>query len=164
MRGGSFFVLSLLGIAACSLGAPKPVRYVLPSGTVGWVKIAYDRSDGKELAVENGHAVMLISDSLKVTTRNRMNKSWEGSEFYYKGADGKLVRLSSKDGDQRMLWGLEKTSDSDGDREVFFVGKQGDFTKVFNASGDMGTGLLDAKPPDPKTEADRLKVEPDLSK
>jgi len=131
---------------------------------VGWVKIAYNRSDGKELAVENGHAVILIPDNLKVTTRNRMNKSWEGSEFYYKGADGKLVRLSSKDGDQRMLWGLEKTSDSDGDREVFFVGPQKDFTKVFNAEGDMGSGLLSAPPPDPKAEADRLKVEPDLSK
>ena len=85
MRGGSFIVLSVLGIAACSLGPLKPVRYVLPSGTVGWVKIAYNRSDGKELAVENGHVILPISDSLKVTTRNPMNKSWRRFRILLQG-------------------------------------------------------------------------------
>jgi hypothetical protein len=71
----------------------------------------------------------------KVSTRSRMNPAWDGSEFYYRHPDGKRVRLSSRDDSQRRLWGLEKTSDSEGDREAFFVGKQEQFLlKVETAS------------------------------
>ena len=128
------------------------------AGGVGWVKVIYNVPDAPELPVEDGFVVVRVPLGGKIVTRSRMNPSWNDSEFYYQSPDGKRERLSSKDDDNRRLWGMEKTFDNQrdtrNDQEVFFVGKQEDFTRLFKASGDMGTGLLEQKPPNPAKEAD----------
>jgi hypothetical protein len=164
-----FISLAVLAITACNRVQPaKPVRYIINSGTAGWVRITYNRSDAPQLPVEDGFAVVRIPQDMSFATRSRMNPSWDGSEFYYQGPDGKRQRLSSKDDAQRRLWGLEKTSDDKGDREVFFVGKPEQFTQVFKAAGDMGSGNVESTRPDPKKEAeselDLRKIQTDLPK
>ena len=113
---------------------PKATRYIIDSGASGWVKITYNRPDAPELPVEEGFAVVRLPQDLRISTRNRMNPSWEGSEFYYQSPDGKRVHLTSTEDPQRRLWALEKTSDTDGDREVFFVGKEEQFTPASGAT------------------------------
>lgn len=154
---GSWVLAScvVLGLTGCSrLEHRKPVRYILDSGATGWVKITYNRSDAPKLPVEDGHTVVRISSDLHVVTSSPMNSTWEGSEFYYRRPDGQLIKLSSEDNDQRRLWGLEKTSNRQGDREVFFVGRQQQFTQVYAATGDLGTGLLQEKAPEQDLHAD----------
>jgi hypothetical protein len=169
-RIGKVAALELIGMVVLGLGAcshpPKPARYIVDSGTSGWVKIMYNHPEAAELPVQNGFAVVRIPADLRIVTRSRMNPSWDGSEFYVQGPDGKLVRLYTKDDDNRRLWGMEKTADDQGEREVFFVGKQDEFTHVSRAAGDMGTGLMHAKPPDATSEmpADPAKTEPSLPK
>jgi hypothetical protein len=166
-------MLLLFGLAACNRqSAPRPARYVMDSGASGWVTVIYNQPDAPELPVEDGFAVIRVPASMKVATRSRMNPFFDGSEFYYQGPDGKRVRLSSQDGDQRRLWGLEKKpADTEG-KEVFFVGKSEEFTHVFRAAGDLGTGLLQSKQPKPEDEKtapvdlnpDHLKIETELPK
>lgn len=118
----------MLGLLGCA-HRPKVTRYILDSWTVGFVKVVYDHEGAPPLPVQNGFAVVQIPASRIVFTSNRMNPAWEGSEFYYRGLDGKLERLTLSDNDQRKLWGLEKISDRDGHREEFFVGTQRQFSR-----------------------------------
>jgi hypothetical protein len=154
-----------LGLIGCSQHeAPKPNRYILGNGTTGWVKITYNRSDAPALPVENGVAVVRIPQDRKLSTQTRMNPTWDNAEFFYQNPDGKLEALSSKDGDKRNLWGLEKTSDTEGEREVFFVGKEALFNRATHVSGARGADLL-PDVPDPTTKAaDPTKVEDAPSK
>src|SRR5664279_4274576 len=128
MKAAKLIGLAGLAMIACGHPQPKPARYILASGASGWVKITYNRPDAPELPVEDGFAIIRIPANLKIATRSPRNPSWDGSEFYYQGPDGKRVRLSSKDDAQRRLWGLEKSSNTDGDYDIFFVGKQEQFT------------------------------------
>jgi hypothetical protein len=157
--------LTMIALTSCSrVQPPKPTRYILDSGATGWVKITYDRSDAPELPVEEGFAVVRVPLDLKISTRSRMNPSWEGSEFYYQSSDGKRARLSSKDDAQRRLWGLDKTSDKDGDRETFFVGEELQFTHAFKLGNGFGPGGAGPSLPVPATQADRMKILTDLPK
>ena len=116
----SWFGVSILALTACSrVQHPKPARYILDNGVTGWVKVTYNRPDAPELPEEDGFAIVRISHDMSIATRSRMNPSWDGSEFYYRDANGQLVRLSKTANDQSRLWGMEKTSNDQGDREVF---------------------------------------------
>jgi hypothetical protein len=149
VKAANFIGLVVLGFVACN-STPKRTRYIFDSGTTGWVKITYDSPDAPQLPVEDGFTVVRIRQYLKVSTSSPMNSSWEGSEFYYQGPDGKRVRLSSKKDDkQRRLWALEKTAAADTDQETFFVGKPEQFTSHMSAGPDeLRTGQGDAEPID----------------
>jgi hypothetical protein len=137
--------LVLVGLSSCGrVGQPRqalPVVYVIESGKTGWVKVIYNRSDEKELPVENGFVVARVGQDLKLFTRSRMNPSWDGSMFYYRMPDGKRVPLSREDNASRRIWAQEKTTDADGEREVFFVGDQRELSRDFGATGSLGSGL-----------------------
>jgi hypothetical protein len=161
-----------LGLTACSHSqASRPTRYILKSGASGWVKIIYNRSDAPELPVQDGFAVVNVLPDMVIRTRSPMNSTWDGSEFYYQTPDGKRVKLSSKDDAQRLLWGLDKTSDSNGDRESFFVGKDSEFNQTsahitdITSESDLKAPLVKAlNPAEPSlgeptiSEEERLKV------
>jgi hypothetical protein len=162
----------VIGLAACGLAActhaPQATRYIIESGTTGWVKIKYNRGDAPALPVETGLAVVRVSRDLTIDTKNAMQPSWEKSEFYLRGRDGRMVRLSTTtDDDHRQLWGMEKISDSDGDREVFFVGSPEKFTNAgrvrnFTPSADAHPESVNAARRE-INPMDRLKVETSLS-
>ena len=156
VKAAKLIALLVLGLTACGHSEPKkPIRYIIDSGTSGWVKVTYNQPESPELPVEGGFSVVRISyKDMNIATRNRMNPSFDDSEFYYQSPDGKRVRLSSADNDQRLLWALEKTSDNDVEREAFFVGKQEQFNRISKSGAEMGTGLLENKSPDPRKGID----------
>ena len=156
----------MAGLAGCG-HTPKVTRYILDKGTVGFVKVVYSQEGSSPLPVENGFAVVQIPASLIRITSNLMNPSWDGSEFYYRGVDGKLERLTTADNDQRKIWGREKISDGEGSREMFFVGTQREFSR-----GVHGGKELPSEAPEPQSSEDidrtemknLLKVETELPK
>jgi hypothetical protein len=157
----------VVGLTACATKPQQalPTMYIIESGKTGWVKIVYNRPDEAGLPVQSGFAVAHIGQDLKVLTRSRMNPSWDGSQFYYQDADGKRTRLSSEDGDSRLIWAQDKTTDADGEREMFFVGNQEQLSRNLH-SGWTG-GFLDH--PNQKSEkegppSDASKILTDLSK
>jgi hypothetical protein len=170
VKATKLIVTLALGLAACSQPpSNKPVRYLIDKGTTGWVKVTYNRQEAPELAVQDGFVVVhLTAMDLNVNTRSLMNPSWDGSEFYYQSPDGKRERLSSADNNKRRLWAMEKTSDSGGDREVFFVGSEDQLNHKPGSGSEMGTGLLQTKRPDPRKMADErsdhMKIETELPK
>lgn len=112
--------------------------YIIDNGQTGWVKVIYNRSDEKELPMQNGFAVARIGPDLKLFTRSRMNPSWEGAQFYYQTADGQRIRLWPDDNAARRIWAEEKTTGANGEAETFFVGDEGQFSKLlhFDWAGD----------------------------
>lgn len=106
------------------------------------MKVVYSISDEKELPVQNGFAVARIGPDQKLFTRSRMNPSWDESQFYYETSDGKRVRLEAKDGPSRNVWGQEKTDDTSGQREFFFVGTQDQMSGTLRTPQTAGDGLL----------------------
>jgi len=164
MKAVTLVVLLIMGLCACS-HAPKATRYILDSGTTGWVKIKYNRVDAPELPVENGFAIVRISQDLTVSTRNRMNSSWDRAEFYYRTSAGKLKPLRTADNEQRQLWALEKITDGEGEREVFFVGEQELFTSGGKLRGDHSRGSMNSSPVEATMNPlDRMKIETSLPK
>jgi hypothetical protein len=159
--------LAALGLIGCS-HSPKPARYVLESGSTGWVKIKYNLPDGPELPVQDGFEVVRIPAYLTVVTKNHMNPSWEGAEFYYRSPDGKLVRLASTDDKERRIWAMEKTSDSGGDREVFYVGKEEQFSHLkksgFFTVPDPAAAKSAETADEPDLKSDHMKIETSLPK
>ncbi|HEY3841346.1 MAG TPA: hypothetical protein VGL72_32470 [Bryobacteraceae bacterium] len=167
MKAVRLSILAFSGLLACGHSRPKVTRYILPDGTAGWVKIAYNRSDSPELPIENGAAVVRIPGNMKVATRTAMTSDWNAAEFYYQKSNGQLERLATQGEQQRRLWAMEKTSTSDGDQESFFVGKPDQFTKVYKTGNDMNTSLADKPVPSPLDSTDpseRLKIETELPK
>ena len=168
MKAVTITVLAVFGLLACGHSRPNVTRYILPDGTAGWVKILYNHPDAPELPVQNGASVVRIPESLKVTTRSLMAPNWESAEFYYQKSDGQLVRLATQGDQQRRLWGMEKSSNPDGDQETFFVGKSDQFTHVYKTGNDMNTSLADKPVPSPLDKesdpAERLKIETDAPK
>jgi hypothetical protein len=164
MRAAIVIVVAGFCLAACS-HAPNASRYIIDGRTTGWVKVIYNRPDAPPLPVENGYAVVRISQNPLVVTGSPMNPSWEKSEFYYRLPDGKMVMLSSADDKNRLLWGMEKTSDQDGDREVFFVGGEEHFTRAVKIRSSLGASMIRSRPLDPPKEAApiRLRVETSLT-
>jgi hypothetical protein len=173
----------LIGVVALALtlvitgcgheSPPKGTRYILNNGTTGWVRITYNRSDAAPLPVKEGFVVARIAQDLKLSTRMQMSPSWDDSEFYYQGSDGKLVRLSTKDDSQRTIWGLDKNADSAGDHETFFVGNQEQFahlSRMSRMTGSLGTSLSQASPSRPRNNdepdipIDRMKIDTELPK
>jgi len=137
--------LVAVGLAGCGkTSQPRqalPSIYIIESGQTGWVKVIYNRPEEKELPVENGFAVARIGPDLKLFTRSRMNPSWEGSKFYRRMPYGKQVQLSSEDNSSRCIWAQEKTTDVDGEREIFFVGDQQELSRDFKGALGSGSGL-----------------------
>jgi hypothetical protein len=121
---------------------PAPTVYIIDSGRTGWVKVLYNVHDEKELPVQNGFALAQLGQDLKLFTRSRMSPSWDGAQFYYQTPDGKRVRLSPADDPSRRIWAQDKTTDSEGERESFFVGSQEELSASLSTSRQIGSGLV----------------------
>lgn len=114
----------------------RPTHYIVPADYHGWVRITYNIEQGLDLPVEDGFTLARIDYFRRMRVRNKMNPSWDGSDFYSQDASGKRTRLMTT-GPDRHIWATEKISDHDGDRESFFVGDQNQFSRGLNT----GAGL-----------------------
>lgn len=119
----------LLGSISCN--RTHPTRYIVPAGYFGWVQVTYDIPEGYELAVEDGFVTAKIDYFRRMRVKNHMNPTWDGAEYYAQDPTGKRIKLPST-GSQKLIWGNEKISDREGERETFFVGTEQLFTIGLN--------------------------------
>ena len=147
----------MLGLAGCK-SSPKVTRYIFDKGTVGIVRVVYNRNDAPPLPVEKGFAVARIPGSLILNTSSHMNPTWDGCEFYFQAPDGSLEKLTAQDSKERRLWGFDKTSNpQEGDTESFFVGTEQQFSRGSKGGKEMGD-MGEKTGRDTYDPADALKV------
>jgi hypothetical protein len=132
--------VTMVGFVACAnafgadLGTSRPaVKYVIPDGYVGWLRIDYGVSESRAmqygltrilpLLVENGAVVAQFPPSGYLVTSSRMEDGWAKDEYFY-SANGVRKPLSQAH-DTGMVW--DKVNGSN--YTIFFIGTSADYQK-----------------------------------
>ncbi len=99
--GFCWFILAMG--SAISMAAPTarhPMRYLIPSGYVGWVAVQYGEITAPALPLENGTFVCRFVSTGLVETSTTLEEGWAKDEYFYYSDDG--TRRELKD----TGWGL----------------------------------------------------------
>ena len=115
------------------------VRYVIPEGYVGWLRIDYGVNDahapgyGVEralpLPVRDGVVVAEFPASGHLVTSSETEFGWASDQYFY-SAKGKLTPLSQAKG-SAMVWNKfnGRLGGAASQTEMFFVGDEADYMK-----------------------------------
>ena len=126
--------IACVSVFGADIGSTRPaVRYLIPDGYVGWLRIDYAVSDARAmqyglphvlpLPVENGVVVAEFPPSGYLVTSSRMEDGWAKDEYFY-SANGVRKPLSQAH-DTGMVW--EKANGSN--YTFFFIGSNADYRK-----------------------------------
>jgi hypothetical protein len=120
------------------------IRYLIPSGYVGWVQVQYGIPTAPPLPREDGGQLIRVPPSGVVQTSDKQVMDWASDEYYYvSGSHRQLLNSSRVRGSGSMIWGhftnilalttrgskQSKTHPFTGDF-TFFVGTEASFEKA----------------------------------
>ena len=141
-----FWWLNLSIDAAISMGPPivrHPVRFLIPDGYVGWVKVRYSEHDATPLEMENGTFICRIPYSGVLSTSSQLEEGWAKDEYFYYREDGSVRPLKDTGwGQSGMIWGEKVESEQPPVRsepmqfaESFYVGTEEQFDRGVSEAG-----------------------------
>lgn len=133
-------VVAIVAMVACAnvlaadpMSTRPAVKYVIPDGYVGWLRIDYAVSESRAfqfglkrvlpLPVENGAVVAEFPASGHLVTSSRMEDGWAKDEYFY-SANGVRKALSQAH-DTGMVWNKANGSNY----TFFFIGTSADYQK-----------------------------------
>jgi hypothetical protein len=128
-----FIACSLLTLTACA--PSKRVRYLIPDGYIGWVKIEYKVSDAPALPVEDGYKLMKFPPDGRLQTSNGIEyEAYEPNYFYYAGDEKKRLPVTGWGGGG-MIWGgfngsRQVLNQPATTHEYFFVGSEEQYNEI----------------------------------
>jgi hypothetical protein len=127
----------VLIIASCPQTESKrrPVKYLIPAGYTGWVKINFQVPIAPALPIEDGNYVAQIPANAELQTSSDIEYGSAKDEYYYYDADGKHPLKVSTWGGGGMIWGGFTGQQSNSTNQVvqtylqFFVGAEEEYKK-----------------------------------
>lgn len=81
-----------------------PIRYVIPIGFTGWVKLYYKVKDAPPLKRQNGVYEVRFSDLGIAKTSSDMEIGFAEDVFIYEGTSGKEVLHQTSSGKGGLVW------------------------------------------------------------
>jgi hypothetical protein len=120
--------------------SPRSLRFLIPEGYSGWVRVEFEVSGAPQLPSEAGQTVVKIPASGILKTSSPEQYGWARDSYFY--SDASLRRLSDS-GPGRLVWGKINGEESNpaGKRkyEEFFVGTEQQFKDPANLTmpGEM---------------------------
>ena len=113
----------------------RPVRYLIPAGYIGWVKINFRVPDAPALPIKDGNYVAVFSQNGELKTSSDIEYGVAKDEYYYLAVNCKrpLEVTTSRGGG--MIWGGFTGQESNSTNQVtqtylqFFVGSEEDYRK-----------------------------------
>ena len=130
----TFAIVACANVFGADLGSSRPaVKYVIPDGYVGWLRIDYGVSESRAmqygvtrilpLPVEDGAVVAQFPPSGYLVTSTRMDDGWAKDEYFY-SANGVRKPLSQAH-DTGMVWNKANGANY----TFFFIGTSADYQK-----------------------------------
>jgi len=114
--------------------ARHPIKYLVPSGYVGWITILYGESGAPRLPLRGGNLICKIPNGALLRTSATLENGWAKDEFFYYSADGSLqpLRETTWGGGGQVWDGSVSTVMSDHSKpqrweETYFIGSEDQF-------------------------------------
>lgn len=108
---------------------PRSLRFLIPEGYRGWVRVEFETRGAPPLAEDAGQTVVKIPSSGSLKTSSPEQYGWAKDSYAFYSSTG--VRPIPDSGAGRLIWGKinGEASGSSGKRkyEEFFVGTQQQF-------------------------------------
>ena len=102
----------------------RSLRFLIPEGYTGWVRVEFEAQGAPPLPMEGGHYVLKIPPDGVFRTSSAEQYGWAKDHYYYYSAQGERVIPAS--GPDELIWGRINGEESGvrGKRkyEEFFVG------------------------------------------
>ena len=110
------------------MGATPPVRYIVPQGYSGWLRLDYQVKGAKPLPLVNNCILVKFSKTGRLKTSSAKVTGWSAFEYYYESRSGQLQRLQGQPNTilgkgAVMVWG----EGGGGKFRIFFVGTRDQF-------------------------------------
>jgi hypothetical protein len=109
--------------------AQRSLRFLIPDGYTGWVRVEFEVQGAPPLSMHDGSCVLKISSDGTLKTSSPEHYGWANDEYYYSSDSG--VRRLPDSGPASLIWGKlnGEASGSSGKRkyEEFFVGSRQQF-------------------------------------
>ena len=128
----TFIVLIALGawfIINARNSTPRSMRFLIPEGYSGWVRIEFEAPGAPALPQEAGATVLRIPSSGRLRTSSPEQYGWVNNSYAFYSSAG--VRPIPGSGSGKLIWGKinGEASGASGKRkyEEFFVGTQQQF-------------------------------------
>ena len=126
-----------------------PVRYLVPTGYVGWIKIEFDVSNAPPLPVEDYYLVCQIPPSGKLQTSSDIQFGVAKDEYYYYAVDSRQALKATRSDGGGMIWGGFNGKELDANKQVvqtyleFFVGSEDEYKKHIGPPGLKDIGPIE---------------------
>jgi len=134
-----FLLLTLMALPMGWCGQKQEqrpaVKYLIPDGYVGWVKINFQVPNAPELPVENGQYLVRIPETGVFKTASQIEYGWAKDQYCYYAAQCKHDLKVTGWGGGGMIWGNFNGQDFNGNHQVvqryvqFFVGTEDEYKK-----------------------------------
>jgi len=132
-----------------------PIRYLLPEGYIGWVRVEYSIDRALPLPVEAAHCVVKIPESGVLVTSSKLDYTRVVDDYYYySDRERRPLPSNSCDGSS-MIWGeaMLVTQDAGSAQacsyRTFFVGTRSQYRKRVANLGQAGNLRLASTAPLP---------------
>lgn len=128
--------LMALRIGSCDQDEAKrrPVKYLIPEGYVGWVKISFQVANAAELPIEGNQYLVRIPETGVLKTSSQIEYGWAKDQYcYYTAQSTRDLRVTGWGGGG-MIWGNFNGKEFNDNQQVqtylqFFVGTEEQYKK-----------------------------------
>lgn len=148
----SMLLFLFLAMNSCLQNEPRrqPVKYLVPQGYVGWVKIDFGSQNEAALPIEKDYHLARIPQKGHLKTSSDIEYGWAKDEYYYYSNDTRHPLRVTGWGGGGMIWGGFNGKQVDGNNKVvetylqFFVGTEDEYKKHVGPAGVKKPGPIDA--------------------
>lgn len=121
-----FGVIAVWVIRGPQASHERTMRFLIPENYTGWVRVDFEVAGASPLAIEDGHTVLRIPPSGKLTTSSPEQFGIEKDRYFFYSGD--TLKPIPKSGAARLIWGRlngeEQGASGKRTYEEFFVGTE----------------------------------------
>jgi hypothetical protein len=143
-------MLIFLAMSSCLQNEPRrrPVRYLIPDGYVGWVKINFRVQSAPALPIEDGYYLARMPEAGELGTSSDIEYGWAKDEYYYYVDDTRHPLKATTWGGGGFIWGGFNGQEQDPNQKVvqtylqFFVGTEDQYKSHIGPPGVKKAGRV----------------------
>ena len=124
---------ALLALTSCQTETRRPIRYLIPQGYVGWVRIEFGIPHASALPVEDDSYLIRFTSEGYIQTSSPIEYGAASDDYYYYSENGREPLPSTGWGKGGMIWGRSnglRVGAEDRPYEHLFIGTEEQFKTI----------------------------------